>query len=238
MDINKFLRKEKDSSITILAHELMVLIPEEFFSAGQAKFSGEYVSSVGTVFIQGRLSEKGKLFTFKMDMPSLINFNFDTDSKVIYKKKNYIALHSGKGSKLVNSSQHIKSIEDAKFFLDFFNSGKLPSTVNYSDLPAFYKEAAAKNGLSLGVPSTLVSLMVGEMARDTNDTSIAYRRSAGKHGKENDYEMWGIKTLAQNSSVFSALAFENISKAVRVGVKISSSGQIQQESPIEKAIHY
>jgi hypothetical protein len=47
-----------------------------------------------------------------------------------------------------------------------------------------------------------------------------------------------IKKIAEVSSVFNAISFENLNQAIQTSVKSTRSGRKQRISPVEKTIFY
>lgn len=101
-----------------------------------------------------------------------------------------------------------------------------------------YKDNDAFNSISFQVPSTLIEAMLGEMCRDKDELTKPFRVIAGETGKLLGYQFVKIKSLAQITSVFAALSFEDMNMSIINSVNLTRSGRKQTNQPIEKIIHY
>lgn len=234
--------KMKDGSLQAQAAEILFFIPVQYFNSKTAVWLGEKVSTLGVIYIQAKMTDtsKPRLFQLTQPIPITIPFTERYKTKVALGKsevQEYEVVKVKKGDIAISSTQHIQEVEAAKTFIDFFNQGKLPTDVPYDELPDLFRNAIQLNNMKLGVPAVLVDAMIGEMARDARDDTIPFRMTAGKNGGTTKYELMSIKNLAETSSVFAALSFENINKAVRTSVRKTRNGAVQQVSPVEKVLH-
>lgn len=240
--LSKFIRKEKNGSVTIICDEAIVYIPENYFDTKAATWTGEGCSTLGILVIEFVVGE-GKPKAFSLDIPLNVNIPSFRDKTKISKdfgngKLDYVGLHLAKNDKLTNSSRHIQTLDSIIDFLNLFNNGKLPTSINYSELPQILKDSIQMNGMSTGVSSNMIEVMTAELSRLEKDETYPFRIQAGRTGAEKGYSFIGVKQLAEKTSVFSAVSFENINKAIRTSVERTRDKTEQYESPIEEIMYY
>jgi flagellar basal body rod protein FlgC len=237
-----FLKKVK-STIVVNTHRLNIYVPAQFFDSGMANWLGDKCMTTGMFFLEAFGSEtaKGKLYKINIPVSMILNFTSKTDvTRQISPKvpeAKYYRLGLERGDVLIENLNHIQEIESTISFMDFFNSGKVDKSTPYTELHNIFKESAKMNDVNLGVPSSMVEVMISEMMRDITDTDIPYRQTFGT-AKDKGYQPFSVKDVAKSSSVFSALAFEDINASMQIAVKKTIEGKKQFESPIEKAIYY
>ena len=237
-----FLKKVK-TSIVVNTHHINIYVPAQFFDSGMANWLGDKCMTTGMFFIEtfGSETAKGKLFKLNIPVALILNFSSKTDVTrqiaTSVPEAKYYRLGLEKGDVLIENLNHVQDIESTISFMSFFNSGKVDKSTPYIELHDIFKESARLNSVNLGVPSAMVEVMISEMMRDVKDGDVPYRQIYGT-AKDKGYEPFSVKDVAKTSSVFSALAFEDINASMQIAVKKTIEGKKQFESPIEKAIHY
>jgi len=241
--LERFLRRNQDTSVSVIAEECFIYIPDYYFTTGSASWTGNGCKTLGIIKL-GFVDKTGKEKHFSLDIPVSISIPMFREKEVLEKdfkdeKIEYTKLLLYKGDTLFESSRHIQSLDSIIDFLNFFNSGKIPKTTAYSEIPDILKEAISINGMSQGVPDSLIQIMVAELCRLEKDDSYPFRIKAGtKNGLESGYKFIGVKEMAEKTSVFSAISFEYIDRAVRSSVTKTRDGTEQYESPIEEIMYY
>lgn len=122
-------------------------------------------------------------------------------------------------------------------FLNAINSGKLPTTLNYTDILLAWHKNFETNGLTPAVPSLYLQAMLAEKCRYRKDPSIPFRKIYGKNMNNNDYANTNMRGLASYSSVFNALAFEDMGRMLGTSVNMTRRQLPQAISPIEKTLY-
>lgn len=237
--------KDKKLMIHKSIHVLEFLIPNSYFDAGIAKFYSDQIETIGIIPIRYKLIENSPFKYMQLSLPIAIKINVYEE---LYTKsfslssgdepEQYTIITIPKNSVAIDSTMHIQSLFNVIDFLELFNSGKISNTIKYSDIVNLYKDAFIKNGLSTGVPSTIIEAMIAEMCRDENDNNKLFKFTAGKTGKQFGYEFVSLKSVAETSSTLAALAFENINKAIRTSISQKRNNLEQRISPMETLLKY
>lgn len=241
--LRKFLKEKETGEIEILSNKCLVYIPENYFTSKAAYWAGDSCVTLGVIFFEFFLTEKSSK-KFMMNVPlKLVIPQFRESFTVVKKFKNeepkkYVVLSLNKGDFLFKSSRHIQTLDSIIEFLNLFNSGKLPENIPYSQITNIFKTAIQSNGMGLGVPSNLIEVMVAELTRVEKDQTFPFRIQAGRTGKDIGYKFIGVKAMAAQTSVFSAVSFENINSSIRSSVSKTRTNAEEYRSPIEEIMFF
>lgn len=230
--------------------QLDFLIPNSYFEKNIAQYKSDQIDTIGILPLRYKMVEDGNWIYMQLNVPLIIKINvYDEVKKARFvltdgekfddnEIEEYSIISITKGLIAIDSTIHVQSLFNVINFIELFNSARINNTIKYTDLLALYKDAFIKNGISNGVPSTLLESMISEMCRDSKDKAKLFRLIAGKNGNETDYTMIGIKNIAETSSTLASLAFENINKAIRTSVLQNRKGYKQRKSPMEDLLKY
>jgi hypothetical protein len=234
--------KEVNGSLVNTAAELNIYVDKEFFDDGLAVELGESIRTIGLFYVGVKTSPTSKEIIHRVTIPANVRINFSNrfQSTNAFEGKDPVDFECarlGQGDIFMYTTDHVQSIDSCTAFLRAFNLAKIPSTVPYDDLVGTYKGAGEYNGIGFGVPSLIVEIIISELCRNTSDTTQPFRLVAGT-GKAGSYKMIPIKKIAEVSSVFNAISFENLNQAIQSSISMTRSGKKQRVSPVEKTIFY
>lgn len=218
-------------------------IPQEYFENDKyASDYGSYISSLG-IFIT-RFYKGGKMIEEKtMAIPTWIKlyvYDYETDSadlpgydqKIPCKILMYI-----KGAKVMES-RIIEDSDNAVKYLKFITQGKIPRTIPYEKTLELWWKNQELNGITLGVPSIILELILSVCYRDKNDPSKKFSSIIGKDlsVSQYDYLMMSIRQICQYASTFTALTFEDFDAMITSSLNKAREKKEEMESPVEKVI--
>ena len=216
---------KKNLSLIAVDNCKIVLNKEDFVT----KLAVEVDDTIETFGVFIITSEDGKV-KFQAKFPVILTLN-SYDREVV---NDTVVLSYKKGEIIIDQMGYFKGPKPAIKFLDLLTTGKFDN-LSGEDLVNLFINNLALNGISSGVQNEIIEVMVSEMVRWKQDPSVAYRLKYGKVSAD-DFELMNIKDIARTTSVFSAISFEDVKKAVQSAVYISRTGQKQTYSPIENAI--
>jgi hypothetical protein len=234
--------KEVNGSIICNTSEINVYIDKDYFENGLSVEMGDGIKTIGLFYIGVKSSPTSNEQIHRINIPAFVKINFPNrfESSNVFEGKDlahYECAKLSQGDVFIYTTNHVQSIDSCIAFLKAFNLAKIPSAIPYDDLVKMYKGAGEYNGINFGVPSLIVEIIISELCRNSTNINEPYRLVAGT-GKQGSYKMIPIKKIAEVSSVFNAIAFENMNQAIQSSVKITRSGKTQKVSPVEKTIFY
>ena len=222
--ISDYLIK-KDLSL-VAVENCKILLEKEDFKNGLAAEVDDTIETFGVFVIT---SEDGK-DKFVANFPVVLTLNS-------YERETageYIVLSYKKNDIIIDRMGFFKGPKPAIRFLDLLTTGKF-DTLDGEGLVKLFMDNLNLNGIGSGVQSEIIEAMVSEMVRWKKDPSVSYRMKYGKVPSD-DYQLMNIKEVARTTSVFSAISFEDVKKAVQAAVLITRTKQKQSYSPIEDVI--
>ena len=222
--IDSFLAKKGDSLVALAPIE--ILIPKRNFDVNIASEVDETIQTFGSFLIMAGKKKFKVKFPLKLAL-NVFERTSDSEFVILAYKANDI---------VIDKMTYFKGPKPANVFLDLFTSGKFVD-MTQEELVKLLNDNVRLNGASTGMNSELAEVMISELVRYKKDPSIPYRMVSNKveETPENAIFM-PIKDVARVSSVFAALAFEDIKKAVQASVFMTRTDQTQVVSPIEKAV--
>lgn len=150
----------------------------------------------------------------------------------------YRILHYSKGDIMMSATSKQDS-NNCEMFLNFLTRGKIPNSIPYSKIVEIWNDNFAINGLSSGVPATIMQCIIAEMCRYNKDPVKQFRKMIGKGGvSEHDYITANMRSIASYTSVFNAMTFENFGEMMTTSVNMSRNDVKQSRSPIEKILQF
>lgn len=239
----KFLEFTKENDYVCTAFKINSYIPQYYFDSSMAQELGEVIQTFGVFNIEVFMTESGEPELYSIDLPIDVKLAFTESSKCTRnfnntKDEEYRVFTCYKHAVFIHNALHIENSQGTVHFLNFLLNGKLPESIKYSDLPKTMKDNAKMNGINLGVPSSIVEVVMSEMSRDRKDPTIPFRKIAGKTGAETGYESARIREIPSMSSTWAGLGFEDINTAILSGLVAKREGRKQQVSPTEELLYY
>ena len=223
-DISKYLEKRGDALVAL--QPIRVVLAKTDFETNLATEVDDTIHTYGVFNIES-LDGKDK---FDVKFPLIISLN------VIERESTNgnIYLIYQPNEILISRMGYFKGPKQAIAFLDLLIAGKF-DTLSPEELVAAFNDNMKLNGASSGIQSEIVEAMVSELIRWSKDQSVPFRLKTGKV-PDTERVFLTIKETARSSSVFSALAFEDVKKAVQSAVLMTRTKQKQRYSPIEKSL--
>ena len=241
--LSKFLRYDKDN-IIFTGEKLEMYIPTDWFDNGMAEMVGNRVSVLGLLHIRC-YDIKGKMiFQNIMNLPSTIIIR----PKTIENRTEDIGYDMGLNkyticvfykNDIVMSRYIQKDSDNVQDFLNMIMRAKI-SGIPYSTLLDVWKRNLEINAVDLGVPNSIMELILSEIYRSADDLVDNYATVKNKNPNlsETSYIPANERQLCAKNSTFAALSFEDIDSMITYSLNMTKSNQEQKISPIEKVIRY
>lgn len=212
--IPSFLKREGDSLIFNQEGELIFYVPEMYFDRKYAIIVGEYINLLGVldyaIFDKNGKSGGLKPFRFptvflakpgSMEKIKNVKLTSFTDAQ------DYRLLKFKKGDTVVVSIKVPEMVANAEEFYKLVTSGKMPTTIKYTDIQDYFTENIRLNGADYGMTIQLFGLIIGEMCRDPKNPKKLFRHTDMKNLTE--YSMLNIREIPKYVSPHTALTSEN-----------------------------
>lgn len=223
--------------------ELRLYIPESYFEKKLAADYGKYVSVFGLLDVETFKGGKS-LGMDILNLPTMIEI-FPTSMEPMTmtltgkeedKEKYYVAKFIG-GDKFTNAAIRQDS-SNVELFLKMMTGGKIPKSVPYNKLLDVWQKNLSLNNVNLGVPSTVLEVIIREIYRDPKQPEYTFSKAYNDNPKINqlNYYTANMREVCARNSVFAATTFEDFDQMVNSSINISSYKKSQTVSPIEKII--
>ena len=242
-----FLKRDGEALLYNREGQLIYAVPEEYFTARVAEEYGSYYVLIGMfnymqVNKNGTKVGKTKPFDFPtkfMCKPSSmeqkvsgveLNKKFGGfEDEVLYR-----LLIFNKGDEVVHSvfvPEAIENVED--FFRLLFMVARLSNTIPYDKVHEYIKENMNLSGSDYGVNAQMYGIIISEIFRDKDDTSIPFR-----NGKNIDNDMKAYKTISMTKTPNYIAPYVSITsqywdESLMSAVLLSQKGE-DKGSPLEK----
>ena len=240
--IERYMTKTDDGKIVCIADEMRIYIPVEYFNKETAIWFGDKVKTYGNFIVSFINGTTEKFFQFDISINVSVCFTEQLQGNFklpgTSSEEAYFVLKNFKDEVFIESSSHVQSLDDAKAFMNSLNGGKIPTSIPYSEMVSRIEYNMEINNIGVPVPSIVLEVMVGEMARDEKDEFTPFRKIAGRSGAEAGYTFCKLKELPNLNSVFAGVAFEDINKSIQQAVRLTIEDRPQKKQPIEDIIYY
>lgn len=231
----------------IYCNEYMeIYIPVEYFDIKSrlAVNEGSAVETIGILYTRSYPGgNEGKLQLLNLPLVvrlMLYDFKYET-IKVHGKPLDVMTLQYMKDSYVLHQTVQ-KGREVAEAFLASMLSGKLPRTLNYTQVINIWWRNLEISGVSFKVPSKIYEMIIAAIYRNPHNPKERYGQYYGKQTNPTgyDYETGNVRSVVKDLSTFSGMVFEDISKMISNGINNSLDPNNQEEpvSPLEKIIKY
>lgn len=219
-----------------------IYIPMSYFSDKAAINKGSSVETIGIVYT--RAYPDGKEGPIKlMNLPVIVNFmvyEFKQETiKVHGTSLDVMTLMYLKDSYVLHQTVQ-KGREVAEFFLDSLLAGKLPTTLNYTQVINMMWRNLEIAGVSFKAPSKIYEMIIASIYRNPYNLKERYGQYYGKQSNPSgyDYVTGNVRTVVKDLSTFSGMVFEDIGMMISNAINNSIEGAEEPISPLEKIIHY
>lgn len=206
---------------------------------------GRRVNSLGLLPIKlykDNTFEK-EVATKTLMIPSVVDFvpSDIQDEKVkIYPssdQKDYMVMYFETGD-MVAPLLGPKKLDNVVMFTDMLLNGQLDNNIPFNLLTRAWVSNMISNDVSLHVPITNIDYIVSNLCRYKGDRKKRFSTVLASNPKLSmvDYVFENIRGICANTSVFSALAFEDMNYMLDAALNMVMSEREQKESPLEPII--
>lgn len=216
-------------------------IPQFYFNEKPtfASYNGTDINVLG-VFDVSFFDANGKVIeSHVLNIPNMIDIHVyeSEDRDVLLPSEDspvpckVITYH--KGAKIMLSTI-IEDASNVMNYLSFIIKGKVPKSVPYSKSLEIWRKNIELNSSSLGVPSTILEMLLAVCYRDKNNTNNKFAYVAGDANvSDYDYVMNSIREICENSSTYVAITFEDIDRMITSSLNKTNHKVKEDEAPTE-----
>ena len=218
-------------------------IPTEYFAMGK-KFAEDFTDKINVIGLFNiGLFENDKLVDVKVfNVPVYLDINvYDFDVRMIdVGSGNAVECRVYKYYKdaIICRSFIPENSSVAQTFLQLIISGSMPGTIPYSQCLSVWRKNLELSGVSLGVSSAVMEMILAVMYRDAKDPSKKYciRYGSSADSSEYDYMSASIRQICQYNSTFTGIIYEDIDSMITSAINRNRNGKEEGETPMEKII--
>ncbi len=218
-------------------------IPTEYFAMGK-KFAEDFTDKINVIGLFNiGLFENDKLVDVKVfNVPVYLDINvYDFDVRMIdVGSGNTVECRVYKYYKdaIICRSFIPENSSVAQTFLQLIISGSMPGTIPYSQCLSVWRKNLELSGVSLGVSSAVMEMILAVMYRDAKDPSKKYciRYGSSADSSEYDYMSASIRQICQYNSTFTGIIYEDIDSMITSAINRNRNGKEEGETPMEKII--
>lgn len=237
------------NSVVFNGDVLNIYIPTKSFERKQAKYNGEYITTMGMFIFEIQTFEqieKGMSGIFhRLTIPNNIDFQYTDSSKFKgkidkYPNDEYTVFRLEKGDKFI-ANVFVQQISSAVItFVKALHGGSMPKSISYDEILGLYHNVLELNNVSLNAPSLIYELSIAEVCRSKKDQSKPFRDAVNKKPDMSryDYVNINLNKLPMLNSTFSGLTFENMNDAIIKSLDRTETGGEEKFSPLERPIKY
>ncbi len=241
--LNNFL-KDNGENIIFTGYYMEIFIQETYFSTKIAEIEGSLVKTFG--LLPYIIKDKNDKIVSKgmMNLPTMIILHFDD----IYKTKTNLYDFEGSepdsyrvlkfyNNSVVMSNVVQKDSGNAEMFMKLMCGGKIKN-VPYDKILNIWKTNLELNGVNLGVPSTILELIIAEIYRNPTNPNEKLSKLINDNPKasKSNYRASNIREICSRNSTFAALTFEDFDSMLTASLNMTKYDKKQVESPIEKVL--
>ena len=237
------------NSVVFNGDVLNIYIPTKSFERKQAKYNGEYITTMGMFIFEIQTFEqieKGMSGIFdRLTIPNNIDFQYTDSSKFKgkidkYPNDEYTVFRLEKGDKFI-ANVFVQQISSAVIdFVKALHGGSMPKSISYDEILGLYHNVLELNNVSLNAPSLIYELSIAEVCRSKKDQSRPFRDAVNRKPDMSryDYVNINLNKLPMLNSTFSGLTFENMNDAIIKSLDRTETGGEEKFSPLERPIKY
>ena len=242
MAIVNFL-KPSNGTYVFTGELLKLYIPEDFFEKRLASDVGSYVSVFGLLEAEMFKGDKS-LGVEILNMPSMIEIfpssmepeTLTLTGKAEDKERYMVAtFYNGDTFTNVNVRQDSTNVE---LFFKMMTGGKILKSIPYEKILGVWQKNLSLNGISLGVPSTVLEIIIREIYRDPTNPEYTFSHLYNRNPKidTRDYRSANIREVCARNSNFAAITFEDMDQMINTSINTTTFKKSQTVSPVEKII--
>lgn len=237
------------NSVIFNGDVLNIYIPSKSFDRKQAKYNGEYITTMGMFVFEIQTFaqiEKGISGSFhRLTIPNNIDFQYTDSGKFKgkidkYPNDEYHVFRLEKGDKFI-ANVFVQQISSAVVnFIKALHGGSIPKSISYDEILGLYHNVLELNNVSLKAPSLIYELTITEVCRSKRDQSKPFREAVNKNSELSryDYVNINLNKLPMLNSTFAGLTFENMNDAIIKSLDRTETGGEEKMTPLERSIRF
>lgn len=238
---NKFI-KSSGNDIVFIGHYLEIYIPDRFFETGIARIDGGIIRTFGLLNCAVYDQKNNIISKDIINLPTQIKLYLkDIESKrltisdEIGEEVYRVVKYFKDDSVMQNALQ--ADIGNVEQFVGMLSDGKL-NYIPYNKILEVWEKNMMLNKMSLGVPSSILEMMIMEIYRDKKNPTYRFSNTLNKDPKTSQYAYHAanIREMCSRNSTFAALTFEDMDAMITASLNMNRYNKKQVESPIEKII--
>lgn len=191
------------------------------------KFDSKEPTKIGTIGIP----------SMTVFFPSNIIQNITTKITPDSPENTYYVLEFTKGDKITSMFVR-KDADNIVTYMNLLLAGKIEGSIPYTEIDQLFIKTMTMNGADLGVPGTVIELIVAQLCRDGKDKGQPFSKTIGKNPNvpPRSYRTSNIRSICASNSVFAALSFEDMNAMLDSSINMTAKEKEQNISPIENII--
>ena len=220
-----------------------IYVPMSYFEGSPVAFNeGASIRTIGLVYVRsfknGTPSDI-KLFNLPVTVQFMVYETKQDTIKVNNRSIEVMTLQYMKDAYVLHQSV-TKGREVAGSFLNLILGGKIPTSINYSQVIDLWWRNLEIAGISYKVPSKIFEMIIASIYRNPHNPKKRYGQYYGSHPNSDgyDYVTGNVQDVVKQLSTFSGMVFEDINTMISNGINNSIEGKEEPISPLEKIIHY
>ena len=236
--------KDNGENIIFTGYYMEIYIPESYFSTGMAVIEGTVIKTFGLLNCIVKDKNDKVILSSMMNLPTNIILHFND----IYRTK--INLYNAKNSEpesyrvlkyynndIIMANVVQKDSESAEDFVKLIFGGKMIN-IPYDKLLSIWQKNLDLNGVNLGVPSSILELILAEIYRNPTNPNEKFSKYLNNNptASKTYYRASNIREICSRNSTFAALTFEDFDSMMTASLNMNRYNKKQVESPIEKVI--
>ena len=220
-----------------------IYVPMSYFEGSPVAFNeGASIKTIGLVYVRSfKNGTPGdiKLFNLPVTVQFMVYETKQDTIKVNNRSIEVMTLQYMKDAYVLHQSV-TKGREVAGSFLNLILGGKIPTSINYSQVIDLWWRNLEIAGISYKVPSKIFEMIIASIYRNPHNPKKRYGQYYGSHPNSDgyDYVTGNVQDVVKQLSTFSGMVFEDINTMISNGINNSIEGKEEPISPLEKIIHY
>ncbi len=238
--------KIKDAQLYLEEGVLEYCIWEDYIEKNTATISGRSVNTIGLLPVRYFKDKQTKSPTWVgtsmvATMVNLYPTSIDTGVPLkIYPssdEKPYTLCRFEAGDRIMHTGI-VQDLDNVVLFLEMVLNGRIDCNIPYFKLSKAWMNNMFWNKVGLGVPASLLSIIIQTICRYKDNLDIPFIQAYAKNPKlsEVDYRFTNARAICASQSIFGALSFEDQNYMIDYSLNTTATGRQQTDTPLEKII--
>lgn len=233
--------KDDGENIIFTGYYMEIYIPESYFPK-LAQIEGSLVKTFGLLPCIIKDKNDKVIMQKTLNLPTTIILHFsdiyktkvnlyENDEPTSYRVLKYY------NNDVVMSNVVQKDSTNAELFFGLMSDGKIKN-IPYDKLLVIWQKNLDLNGVNLGVPSSILELIMAEIYRNPKNPNEKFSKfiNSDTSVSKTHYRASNIREICSRNSTFTALTFEDFDTMMTASLNMNKYNKKQVESPIEKVI--